>query len=649
MDVETDYLTTGEAARYLGVSAQTVRRAVQRGLLNATPRGAHARYLLPRAEVEAYARGRAAAPRDAGRSMTMYEPHPRGVRTLSARLAALAARQARTEQALRESDAAFRLLFASSPQPMWVYDTRSLRFLAVNDAAVNHYGYTCEEFLRLRITQIRPPTEIGAVREAVRERQNRALHRSGEWRHLLKDGRLIDVEITSHALTFAGRAAILVLAHDITERKRAEQALRYQALHDALTGLPNRTLLLDRLEQALLAARRVNGSVALLLLDLDRFKEVNNTFGHHHGDLLLQQVTERLCGLLRAGDTVARLGGDEFAVLLPGDDQKGAAVTASKIGAALDAPFVLGASSAHIGTSIGIAVSPTHGTEATTLLRRADVAMYVSKRRRHNHTLYAPEQDAALPERLALIAELREAVARDELVLYYQPKVSPAAGVRGVEALVRWRHPRRGLLSPDQFIPLAEETGLIASLTQWVLQAALRQCRAWQAKGLQVAINLSMSNLHDPSLPETIAQSLRAHGLPPASLRIEITEGTLMADAERAQDVLAALEQLGVGISVDDYGTGYSSLAYLKRLPVDELKIDMSFVRHMRDDEIDAAIVASTIGLGHSLGLSVVAEGVENQDAWETLVTLGCDAAQGYHLSRPLPADQLERWLAVAR
>ncbi len=435
------------------------------------------------------------------------------------------------------------------------------------------------------------------------------------------------------------------------ERKRAEEALRHQALHDALTDLPNRVLLRDRLDGELRAIHRHQRPLALLLLDLDRFKEVNDTFGHQQGDLLLQEVARRLRDSLRDSDTVARLGGDEFAVLLPDSDACGAVAAAHKLRAALDAPVPIEGHVLHVEASVGIALCPEHGTDAATLLSHADVAMYAAKRQRSGFTVYDALHDPYSPRRLGLIGDLRRAIAQGALALHYQPKIEVATGrVRGVEALVRWPHPRQGLIPPDGFIPLAEETGLIAPLTRWVLEEALQQCHNWWRHGLELsmAVNLSVWNLHDPALPDTIAGLLETYHVPPAALCLELTESAIMADMERAVDVLTRLRALGVRLAVDDFGTGYSSLAYLKRLPVDELKIDKSFVQRLAEDATDVTVVTSVVGLGHGLGLHVVAEGVENGATLELLARLGCDTAQGYHLSRPLPPDELARWLHAA-
>jgi diguanylate cyclase (GGDEF)-like protein len=385
-------------------------------------------------------------------------------------------------------------------------------------------------------------------------------------------------------------------------------------------------------------------------MDLDRFKEVNDTFGHHYGDLLLEQLGARLGSVLRDSDTIARLGGDEFAILLPTASVEDATQIATRVLQVLEQGFSLGTLNLDIDASIGIALAPAHGSDADTLLRRADVAMYVAKRSGSAYAVYSFDQDQHSPSRLALVGELRRAIDQHELSLYFQPKVDYQLGrITCVEALVRWQHSQHGLLGPDQFVPLAEQTGLIRPLSAWVLEAALRQCHQWRQAGfdLAVAVNLSMRNLHDPEIPEMIRRLLARWGVPPARLVVEITESSLMADAARAMDVLTRLRDMGIGISIDDFGTGYSSLAYLKRLPVDELKIDKSFVLHMGSDENDAAIVRSTIGLAHDLGLTVVAEGVEDEAVWDLLGALGCDLVQGYYISRPQPAAELTAWLAA--
>jgi len=436
-----------------------------------------------------------------------------------------------------------------------------------------------------------------------------------------------------------------------TERQAAQN--QHQALHDALTGLPNRTLLRDRTAQAIRQADRELTPAALLLLDLDRFKDVNDTLGHHHGDQLLTLVGERLRATLRDVDTVARLGGDEFAVLLPRiAAAEGATAAAEKLQAALEEPFLLDGLTLEVEASIGVVTYPDHGSDPDELLQRADIAMYAAKETHAGFVLFDPALDQHSPRRLTLLGELRHAIENQELVLHYQPKMDAHTGqILGVEALVRWQHPTHGLLPPDEFIPLAERTGLIAPLTHDVLDQALRQCQAWQRAGheLPVAVNISARRLLDLAFPDEVAGLLARWEVPARLLVVEITESTIMADPAHALEILGRLNQMGVQVSIDDFGTGYSSMAYLKTLPVHELKVDRSFVSHMTSNASDAVIVRSTVDLGRNLGLRVVAEGVEDPATWQQLDALGCDAIQGYHVSRPVPPDDLTTWLQQYR
>jgi diguanylate cyclase (GGDEF)-like protein len=426
------------------------------------------------------------------------------------------------------------------------------------------------------------------------------------------------------------------------EFRAASAALAHQANHDALTGLPNRVLFHSRLEDAIAPGK----PFGLCLLDLDGFKEINDTLGHDAGDLVLWEVARRLSSEIRPGDLVARLGGDEFALLLDGVDASAASRVTEQMIAVLERGFEVAGQRLDVRASVGIAIHPSHGEDPATLLRRADMAMYEAKRSHARCMVFAPELDQDSTERLTLLSDLREAIETDQLELFYQPKQDVSSGlVTGVEALVRWQRPGKGMIGPDRFIPLAEQTGLIGPLTDWVLRAAVRQAHEWQRRypDMRVAVNLSMRNLLDSRLAETVAGLLDEW---PAQLDVEITESALMADPEHALGTLSALSELGVRIAIDDFGTGYSSLAYLKRLPVDVLKIDRSFVRDLRANSNDRIIVRSTIDLAHNLGLRVVAEGVEDAVASEMLHEFGCDEMQGYYLSRPMPAADLERWLA---
>jgi diguanylate cyclase (GGDEF)-like protein len=441
--------------------------------------------------------------------------------------------------------------------------------------------------------------------------------------------------------------AIVVGYQRRTEHQAAEN--QHQALHDGLTGLPNRTLLRDRTGQAIRQADRELSPAALLLIDLDRFKEINDTLGHHYGDQLLIQVGERLQTVLREVDTVARLGGDEFAVLLPKiATAEGAIVVANKLHAALEEPFPIDKLTLDVEASIGLALYPDHGNDPDELLQRADIAMYAAKDTHTELVLFDAKLDQHSPRRLALLGELRRAIEHQQLVLHYQPIIdAQTSNVLGVEALVRWQHPEHGLLPPSEFIPLAERTGLITPLTHYVLKAALQQCRHWSQAGheLAVAVNVSARRLLDLTFPDEVAGLLATWEVPPRLLVVEITESTIMADPAHALEVLGRLDRIGVQVAIDDFGTGYSSMANLKSLPVHELKIDRSFVTHMTSNTSDAVIVQSTIDLGRNLGLRVVAEGVEDAVTWQELDELGCHAIQGYYVSRPIPAEDLTGWL----
>ena len=440
------------------------------------------------------------------------------------------------------------------------------------------------------------------------------------------------------------------LVVDITERKEAQEALRRLTYRDPLTGLPNRALLQERI----FATMRQNGqSIALLVLNLDRFREVNNTLGHDNGDQILREVAQRITDVLGDGERAARLRGDEFGVLLPGADVSLAKHVAQKVLKALQQPIMVERLPIELGASIGIAVCPDDAHEPEALLRKADLAMQWAKSQGTGVAAYSAECDPYNPQSLALLSELRRALEADQLVLYYQPKVDlKTNAVVGTEALVRWRHPKRGLVMPDQFIGLAEQGGLIKPLTRWVLEHAVGQCRTWRKEGtpLPVAVNISARNLHDPQLVEEVGKLLDESDVNAGDLSLEITESAMMADPVKATQMLRRLQERGVALSVDDYGTGYSSLAYLTQLPVGEIKIDKSFVMGMAAQSAeDAVIVRSTSELGHNLGLKVVAEGVEDQGTYDQLAAMGCDVAQGYFMARPMPAPDVSAWLRDSR
>jgi len=489
-----------------------------------------------------------------------------------------------------------------------------------------------------------------------------------------KQGAIFHVEASVNQLRQLDNYIYIVICRDISERKQAEakikslqadlegrvikrtqelaganKELKHQALHDALTSLPNRVLLQDRLAQAIRIAKRDEHSAALLISDLDRFKEVNDTLGHHYGDLLLQQVAVRLRSVLRDSDTVARLGGDEFAILLPSiTDQHQITLTANKIVAAIEAPFIFEDQNIHIGISIGVAICPADSEQASTLMRQADIAMYVAKRSNTDTAFYKPELDEHSIKRLSMAGELRRGLQQKQLVIHYQPNVDLRQNrVIGVEALVRWQHPEKGLIPPNEFIPLAEHSGHIRELTVFVLEEALQQLHLWNSTGLtlQMSINLSGRSLHDSDLCVQIAKLLTQWQIKPEHLQLEITEQALLYDPIQANQTLSQLHAMGIKLSIDDFGTGYSSLAYLKQLPIHEIKIDKSFVHAMLGQDADKVIVRSTIDLAHNMGHQVIAEGVDSEAALKLLREMGCDLAQGYHINKPSSAEELRQWL----
>jgi diguanylate cyclase (GGDEF)-like protein len=437
--------------------------------------------------------------------------------------------------------------------------------------------------------------------------------------------------------------------NELTARlKDLHENVEIIAFTDPLTRLPNRTLFYERLREAIEHAREDYKPFAVFIMDLDRFKDINDTLGHQAGDELLREVALRLRGKLRDTDTLARMGGDEFGILLPAVNEKHAAMAARMLLQALRLPFQVAGQTLDVGASFGIALYPDHGVDANLLIQRADVAMYAAKDSNSGHAFYDGKQDHHSPTRLTMLGELRHAVEQEQFVLYFQPKVNlKTYQVTGVEALVRWNHPRENLVLPDTFIPLMEQTGLIRSLTPWVLTESLKQGQALQDQGLPISIsmNLSVRDLQDPYLADAVGEQLAALQISPRWLELEITESAVMTDPDRAFEVLTRLSSMGLRIAIDDFGTGYSSLSYLKKLPVSTIKIDKSFVLGMTRNENDAAIVRTSIDLGHNLGLEVVAEGVETEEVLKRLSELGCDTAQGHYISRPLSAAEFTEWL----
>jgi len=436
------------------------------------------------------------------------------------------------------------------------------------------------------------------------------------------------------------------------ERRQAEETIHRLAYTDPVTDLPNRVRFRELVQQAIEEAKKNRHPLALLHMNLEHFREVNDTLGHNRGDSLLKQVGTRLHGVLFAPDIIARLGGDEFGILLPrlaatGDVQH----VIKKLQDSLAAPFMIDGIPIAIEASIGVATMPKHADDADTLLQRADIAMYHAKQMASGYVIYAPEYDRHSPEQLGLMAELRDAIVYNQLLLHFQPKVEIKTGrIVGTEALVRWQHPRRGLLMPDKFIIAAERTGLIGPLTRWVLTDALSHCQGARRQGIQlrVSVNLSARSLHDPHLPEIIEEALKATDAEPGQLTLEITESAIVLDPKRAEETLVALSRMGTWLSIDDFGTGYTSLASIKHLPINEIKIDKSFVMGMLTNKSDAMIVRAVVELGHNLGLAVVAEGVETKEMFDALAALGCDEAQGYFICRPQTCEALKSWFPTA-
>ncbi len=558
----------------------------------------------------------------------------------------------RTE-ALRLSEGRLSNLVSLSADWIWEQDAE-LRFTYFSDGFRVATGIDPADLIgcqRMGSSAFDAPEE--AVRKHLAQIENREPFRNFSYGYLRPDGETCHLRISGEPIfdahgAFQGYRGV---GTDETRATLAAQRVHQLACYDGVTGLPNRNMFIAELERALARARRNDGTFGLCYIDLDRFKTINDSLGHAAGDELLKTMATRLRSLLRESDLVARLGGDEFVVLLEGQaDVSSLSAVARKLLAAVSEPLALEGRSLWITGSCGVALFPADGGDPDTLLKNADAAMYQAKAEgKNNFQFYTAALAAQAAHLFALESDLRLAVERNELVLHYQPKIDLASGsMRGVEALIRWQHPERGLLPPGEFIPMAEDSGLIVPLGRWALQAACGQLRAWRDAGFDVprcAVNLSARQFGNESLLDDILASLCGAGLEADLLEVEITESVLMSDPERADRILQRLHALGVHISIDDFGTGYSSLAYLKRFPAQTLKIDRSFVSGLPADRDDAAITQAVIALSHSLGLKVVAEGVETKAQLEFLGRLGCDEAQGYLIGRPMPAAQLAQRL----
>jgi diguanylate cyclase (GGDEF)-like protein/PAS domain S-box-containing protein len=581
---------------------------------------------------------------------------------LATHLAAIAIERARSGTAARESEDRYRDLFENANEPIGTV-TMDDEITDVNRAFERVLGYDRGELIGTNLARYLTQRGLDEAHVATELKLSGEVKGTTfEQEFIAKDGHLVVLEVSSRVIEEDGRPiGVQGICRDITARKQADLELRrlselnlHLSLHDSLTGLPNRASFRDQVERAIGTADSTVTELAVLLMDLDRFKEINDTLGHHYGDLLLIELARRLTSVMRKTDAVARLGGDEFGVLVTNLSESPSVLehVIERILAALEQPFLVDGLPLHVEASIGVARYPSHGGDVDLLLQRADVAMYVAKDSGAPHAVYTAELDHHDTASLTLLSELPRAIRDRELLLHYQPKVDVRTGeLAGVEALTRWRHPSRGMIPPGDFISAAEKTGLMQPLTLYVLDEALGQLARWRKEGheITIAVNLSMRNLIDPRLAEQVADALDSYELPGECLTLEITESAIISDPAAATEVIRRLKLLGVGISIDDFGTGYTSLAYLARLPITQLKIDRSFVIDMNRNTDDAAIVRSIITLGHDLGLEVVAEGVETEGARNQLARLGCDTIQGYWLSRPLPPDELRAWLVDRR
>ncbi|MFQ5619890.1 MAG: EAL domain-containing protein [Rhodospirillales bacterium] len=552
---------------------------------------------------------------------------------------------------IRNKDAMMKGVVRTSFDGILVLDEAGV-ILDANPAAGNLFGEDAKELAGRPIG-----TFIPDASPLIRRPGADAAPAAGARRHETEaqraDGSKFPVEIALREMTTDDGRWQIAFVRDITDRKARQEALEHQALHDALTDLPNRTYLSRRLGETIRRASGTGEQFALLILDLDRFKEINDTLGHHIGDLVLRQIATRLKTPLRRSDMIARLGGDEFAVLLtPVAGEASVTTLAGRLEKVLEAPVQCEGLTLDVGASIGAAIFPDHGTDATELVQKADIAMYVAKNAGLLLAFYDPDQDQNSVRHLTLTGELKRAIEGEQLELHYQPKISVETNqVIGVEALARWRHPAHGYIPAEEFITLAERTGLIGNLTEWALRTSIEQCARWRAAGmdLSVSVNLSAKILQDDDLPQLIGELLEEYGVAPERLVAEITESAIMADSDRSKAVIDRLAEKGMKLSIDDFGTGYSSLAYLKDLPVHELKIDKSFVMEMMENESDQVIVKSTIQLAHNLGLKVVAEGVESAEILALLADMDGDIAQGYFISKALPIGDFEDWLHTWR
>lgn len=553
------------------------------------------------------------------------------------------------EALLRESEERYRNLFENAHDIIQSVAPDG-HFQFVNRAWLETMGYTLDEVKSLTLFDIILPEFLDHCLNLFHKVMNGEHFDNLEITFIAKNGQHVEVEGNISCRFMDGiPVASQGVFRNVTQRKAQTAALEYQARHDSLTGLPNRFQLSQDLNQVVAEARLSGKRMAFMLIDLDRFKEINDALGHQAGDMLLKQIAPRLGNALNATVPVARLGGDEFGLLLPNINSiEEVFDAAKKVLAVFYQPFHLEGLSIQIGASIGIALYPDHSDDPHSMMRCADIAMYLAKKNGGGYNIYNPTLDIYSPRRLSLITSLRVAIQENQLVLHYQPKRNiHTKHITGLEALVRWQHPQHGLVAPTEFIPLAEVSDLIMPLSHWVIDNTLRQLREWQDLGIdtKVAANISARNLQDNDLPNKIAALLEQHQIAPHHLELEITESAMIIDPLRALETLCRIHELGVVLAIDDFGTGYTSLSHLRKLPISTLKIDFSFISHMLKSKDDAALVQSIIYLGHNLSMGVIAEGVENQATLDMLAGFKCDVAQGFFICPPMPAHEITPWL----
>jgi len=553
------------------------------------------------------------------------------------------------QEKLQERNVLIHAIVKHTPNAIIVADKDGL-IRSFNPAAEQLFGYTEAEAIGQNVHMLMPEpyksAHNGYICRYLETGVPHIINITGrELEALKKDGSTLPIELVVAEISLEDNRHFLAIVQDITTRKQHETALVHMTLHDTLTGLSNRRALAGRMDEAI----SENIPFALFYLGLNRFRAVNEVLGHTAGDQALMETGKRLRSMCKEKTMAARIGGDIFAIFWPGMHKSGEMTgIAHKLMGCMEQPLQLNHYTVAVDACIGITAFPAHGKDAEEVLRRAEIAMDSAKHLQHDYVFYDANMEHYQTEHLTLVSELRHAIEANELLLYYQPKVNmQSRRTVGLEALVRWQHPRKGFMRPDLFIPMAEETGLIHAFTDWVINEGARQASLWHERGIELvtAVNLAARNLSEADLPERIHAALHRYGLPPDHFMLEITETGMMADPKRARDILDAIHAMGIPLSIDDFGTGYSSLAYLKDLPVSELKIDISYIKTMNTDAGSLTIVQTVIQMAHYLGLEVVAEGVEDKEAWRRLEIMNCDKVQGYYTAKPMPADALEHWL----